>query len=265
MRILGAATVWLRRIVDIALVTLILVVLAGVVLGKLVPLTGRETLAIGGQSMEPSIPLGSAVVVVPVDPASLVVGDVVSMRVAEANAIFTHRVEAVVDGASGRMVRTKGDANPEADPTLVPASAIIGRVELSIPFMGYLLALLSIPSGVIFVVGLAATLLAVAWLLESLEPLPIAPTAAPGTLQIAQRSAAVSVVAGPLGPTLPVLRPSTSAMVLQLVAPGTRTPLVRDPGGQPRPNAREQIARSRSVRNRRIRWRVGHRLSERSD
>ena len=43
MKVLAAATVWLRRIVDIALITLILVVLAGIVLGKLVPLTGRET------------------------------------------------------------------------------------------------------------------------------------------------------------------------------------------------------------------------------
>ena len=69
MKILSAATVWLRRIVDIALITLILVVLAGVVLGKIVPLTGRETLAIGGRSMEPAVPIGSAIVVVPVNAA----------------------------------------------------------------------------------------------------------------------------------------------------------------------------------------------------
>jgi len=260
MKILGVATVWLRRIVDIALITLILVVLAGVVVGRLVPLTGRETLAIGGRSMEPAIPIGSAVVVVPIDPANLAAGDVVSMRVAEANAIFTHRIEAVVDLADGRYVRTKGDANPDADPTLVKASAIIGRVELSIPYLGYLLALLSIPTGVIFVVGLAATLLAIAWLLESLEPMPGAGRRGAAVPTAGTASVAGASVQNPSDPasTPPVLRPAPGPLVLALVAPGTRTPLVRDPAGQARPSVREQIARSRSVRGRRTRWRMQH-------
>jgi signal peptidase I len=261
MKILSAATVWLRRIVDIALITLILVVLAGVVLGKIVPLTGRETLAIGGRSMEPAIPIGAAVVVVPVDPANLAPGDVVSMRVAEANAIFTHRIEAVVDRPDGRYVRTKGDANPDADPTLVKASAIIGRVELSIPYMGYLLALLSIPTGVIFVVGLVATLLAIAWLLESLEPIPGPDrrrAVVPSTGAATAGAPSAGGSSGPALPPLPVLRPAPGPLVLALVAPGTRTPLVRDPAGRARPSAREQIARSRSARDRRLRWRAGH-------
>jgi signal peptidase len=261
MKILATATVWLRRIVDIALITLILVVLAGVVLGKIVPLTGRETLAIGGRSMEPAIPIGSAIVVVPVDPAGLAAGDVVSMRVAEANAIFTHRIESVVDRADGRYVRTKGDANPDADPTLVKASAIIGRVELSVPYMGYLLALLSIPTGVIFVVGLAATLLAIAWLLESLEPIPGADRrrgAVPAIVSASAGEPSAGSSSGPGLPPLPVLLPAPGPLVLALVAPGTRTPLVRDLAGGARPSPREQIARSRSERNRRLRWRMQH-------
>ena len=235
MKILAAATVWLRRIVDIALITLILVVLAGVVLGKIVPLTGRETLAIGGRSMEPAIPVG--------------VGRRRRARRSRApgrrrrrldaggrgNAIFTHRIEAVVDRADGRYVRTKGDANPDADPTLVKASAIIGRVELSIPYMGYLLALLSIPTGVIFVVGLAATLLAIAWLLESLEPIPGADRrrgAVPSTWAATAGGPFAGPSSGPALPPLPVLRPAPGPLVLALVAPGTRTPLVRDPAGR---------------------------------
>jgi len=260
MKVLAAATVWLRRIVDIALIAVILVVLFGVALGKLVPLTGRETLAIGGSSMEPAIPLGSAVILAPVDPSTLAPGDVVSMRIAEANAVFTHRVVEVVDRADGRWVRTKGDANADPDPTLVPASAIIGRVAIAIPLMGYLIALLSLPAGVLFVVGLAATLLAVAWLLESLEPLP----------QDRRRTTPVAsdlAEGEPIPPRVvapwPVLLPAPGPMVLQLVAPGTRTPLVRDPSSRPRPNAREQIARSRDLRNRQVRWRLRNRGSGR--
>ena len=66
--------------------------------------------------------------------ADLAAGDVVSMRVAEANAIFTHRIEAVVDRADGRYVRTKGDANA-GRPTRrsFTRPPIIGRVELVDP------------------------------------------------------------------------------------------------------------------------------------
>ncbi|HEY7131396.1 MAG TPA: signal peptidase I [Candidatus Limnocylindrales bacterium] len=258
MKALAGATIWLRRIVDLALIALILVVLFGVILGKLVPLTGRSTIAVGGRSMEPALQLGSAIVVEPVSPDALNVGDVVSMRIQEANAIFTHRVQLVVDRPDGRWVQTKGDANAEPDPTLVPASAIIGRVLVSVPLMGYVLALLSMPIGVIFVVGLAATLLAVAWLLESLEPVP----AGPGRAAVPAREPAPragSAGSGTPPSAAPALLPVSGAMALQLVAPGTRTPLLPDPAASPRPNAREQIARSQAIRRQRARWTIRHR------
>ncbi len=172
MTSLAGVGVWVRRIVDVTLIALILVVLFAVALSKLAPLTGRQTIAVGGSSMEPAIHLGAAMVVAPVDPAALSVGDVVSMHVSDANAVFTHRIVAIVDQPDGRYVQTKGDANPDPDPTLVATSAIIGRVELSIPLMGFVLALLSVPAGVIFVLSLAATLLALAGLLDHLDPRP---------------------------------------------------------------------------------------------
>jgi signal peptidase len=287
MRILASGTVWLRRIVDIALVALIVTVLAGVAMGKLVPLTGRQTIIIGGGSMSPAIPLGSAVVIGPVAPGELAAGDVVSLRIADQNATFTHRILTVVDRPDGTWIRTKGDANPEPDPTLVPASAVIGRVQLAVPLLGYLIALLSLPVGVLFAVGLAGTLLAIAWLLESLEPAPIA----------ARRSTLVAAAAGPpaetvlpspvpawfvagepiasrtpsrtlvaTGPTAglagaslpgsgPALMPVVGPLSLRLVASRTRTSLAGDPGALARPNAPEQIARSREIRSRRWRYR----------
>src|SRR3954454_9103979 len=125
MRIVATGSAWLRRIVDIALIGLIVIVLGGVALGKLVPLTGRATVVIGGGSMAPVIPLGSAVVIAPIDTASLVSGDVVSLRIAAENTPFTHRIVDIVDRADGRWIRTKGDANPQPDPTLVPATAVL--------------------------------------------------------------------------------------------------------------------------------------------
>ena len=169
MRMLGRATAFVRRFLDAVLIALILVVLFGVILGKVVPLTGRQTIIVGGGSMEPAVPIGAAIVVAPVAAADLHVGDVVSLRAGKDRALFTHRIVEILQRADGTWVRTKGDANASPDPTPVPAGDIVGRVQVTIPIAGYLIALLSIPTGVLFLIGLAATLLAAVWLLESLE------------------------------------------------------------------------------------------------
>jgi signal peptidase len=169
MRILAGATATLRRALDVLLIVLILVVVFGVVLGKLVPLTGRQTIIVGGRSMEPALTLGSAFVIGSVSPSQLAVGDVVTLRAGAENAIYTHRIVEVLDRPDGRWVRTKGDSNGEPDPTIIHSSAIMGRLEFAVPYMGFVLTLLSIPSGIAFLLGLGATLLAAAWLLETLE------------------------------------------------------------------------------------------------
>ena len=241
MRILAGASVALRRIVDIGLVVVVLVVLLAIGLARGAPLLGRQSIVIGGGSMEPTIGLGSAIVIHAVDPASLMVDDIVSMRVGPAQTTFTHRIVAVVDREDGRWIRTKGDANAAPDPTLVPASAVIGRVELIIPFAGYLLAVLSLPTGVMFVLGLAATLLAVAWLLESVEPEPRPIRRARETDQAAE-----SGESGESGEAGEDREPRAAEPAAVRRAP--------EPASVARPTVREQLARSREVRNRRARW-----------
>jgi signal peptidase len=94
--------VTLRRVCDTLLIALILVVLFGVVLGRLVPMTGRTTLIIGGGSMEPAIPIGAAVVVAAIPAAELAVGEVVSLRTGtNLKSIFTHRVTRIVQREDG--------------------------------------------------------------------------------------------------------------------------------------------------------------------
>lgn len=164
-----------RRVIDVAILALVLVVLVGLLLGRGVPLTGRDTLIIGGRSMEPTIPIGSAVVIEPVSAAQLRVGDVVTIRVGPKPSVFTHRVVRLLTLDGQPYIETKGDANARPDPATTPASAIIGRVDWSIPFAGYLLALMSLPMGIAFVIGLGVTLVLVAVLLEDLEdPRPAA-------------------------------------------------------------------------------------------
>lgn len=273
MRILARATTALRRIVDLALVILIVLVLFAVILGKGMPLLGRQSIVIGGGSMEPAIGIGAAVVVHPAEPAALAVGDVVSMQVGPDRATYTHRIIAVVDRPDGRWIRTRGDANPSPDPTLVPASAVIGRVELVVPLIGYLLALLSLPTGVMFVLGLAATLLAIAWLLESLELEPrLAGQHSGGTAGLEGSDAEGSLRPPPAAPA-PALDAVMAAPVAVERLRGEPIALRANPhpaapsaaasqalqsfASAARPTVREQLARSRELRDRQARWLQG--------
>jgi signal peptidase len=161
---------WTRDVCDAALVLLVALSLLTIALGRVLPLTGRTTLAVAGGSMEPAIHLGSAIVVEPVDAHSLAVGDVVSLRSGPNRAVFSHRIIRVVDRDGTVWIETKGDANAAADPSLTPASQVIGRASVTIPGAGYLIALLSSLHGIVFVVSLGLVLILAASLVESLVP-----------------------------------------------------------------------------------------------
>jgi signal peptidase len=230
MGILAGTMTAIRRLVDLVLIGLIVLVLFGLILGKVVPLTGNQTIIIGGGSMEPAIGLGAAIVVTPAEPADLVKGDVVSLQVGPERTTYTHRIVDIASRPDGVWIRTKGDANAEPDPSLVPATAVVGRVVWSIPFAGYLMALLSLPVGIVFVLGLAATLLAIAWLLESVE-------------SERGRPAAVGLAPDSRGGEPIAARPA----VRHPVVVGSFPDVVR-------PTVSQQLARSRAVRARRHHW-----------
>lgn len=190
------ATNLLRHLVDALLVSVVLVVLFGLVLGRLAPLTGRQSLIIGGPSMEPAIPLGAAVVVEPVAATSLMPGDVISVRLTGGTTV-THRLSRVVSRDDGLWFETKGDANEEPDPALVPATELLGRVAWTFPFAGYLLRLLALPSGLLMFAGLGGALFVAGRLLDE----EAAKAAEEAIAQAAERVAAVRTV------TLPTATP----------------------------------------------------------
>jgi signal peptidase len=159
-----------RWVVDIGLLLVIASVIVVLLLARGLPaFTGGTAFVVGGPSMEPTIPIGSVVLAEPVTAAALRTGDVVSLQVGPSRAIFTHRIIQTVTRPDGLYLRTKGDGNQDPDPSLVPASDVIGRVEHHLPWAGYGIALLSTPVGVAFVVCLGLSLLVAAWLLEALE------------------------------------------------------------------------------------------------
>ena len=159
-----------RRILRVLLVLLAALTLATIVLGRVLPaMSGGATFVVRGGSMEPAIPLGSALIVTPVAPASLRTGDIVTVQVTPETLVYTHRIDRVVSRADGLWIQTKGDANATPDASLIPATAVIGRASVWIPIVGGLVADLASALGMALIVSCALSLLAVDWLLESLE------------------------------------------------------------------------------------------------
>jgi signal peptidase len=92
-------------------------------------------------SMEPIMMPGDMVVVVPVTPDKVVVGDVISFHAISENeqVIVTHRVVAM-DSTKG-LVNTKGDNNNVMDLKPVKYDDIMGKAVSIIPLLGYLVTM----------------------------------------------------------------------------------------------------------------------------
>ena len=165
-----ALATWIRRLLDLVLVALIVIVLAAVTVTRVIPaITGAPTFVVAGGSMEPAVPLGSVIVTSPVAASDLRPGDVVSLRVGSQQAVFTHRITRIVPRDGAIWIETKGDANPTIDPSILPATSVVGRVDAAIPYLGYVVQLLVTAQGVVFLLSLGLVTLLGVWLLEGLE------------------------------------------------------------------------------------------------
>ena len=110
----------------------ILVLLALALLA--VKISGCRLFAIESGSMAPEYPVGSLVLVKPVDFEDIEVGDVISYVLNADLVVVTHRV-AAVNEAEG-TVTPKGDNNEIEDPEVLYEN-VIGKVILCIPLLGY--------------------------------------------------------------------------------------------------------------------------------
>jgi signal peptidase len=105
-------------------------------------------------SMEPAIPVGSVVVIKPVDPETLKIGDIICFTLTEPTSI-THRIINITD----QGFITKGDANEDPDQWIVKKGNVIGKVIFTIPFIGYLGYFVKTPIGFILLILLPASVI----------------------------------------------------------------------------------------------------------
>ncbi|WP_198665729.1 signal peptidase I [Haloprofundus halophilus] len=104
-------------------------------------------------SMSPDIQPGDAVVVGSVAPERIAEGDVITFHRSEtSDTPVTHRVVDVERNGAERRFVTKGDANEDVDPAPVAADAVIGRVVLTLPYVGYVSTFADTPVGFVALV-----------------------------------------------------------------------------------------------------------------
>lgn len=140
-----------------ALFIFALIAVAGLFLATMLPIPGSiEIKIVKSGSMEPAIPTGSIVFIMPA--ATYAVGDVVTFGRDTAREIpTTHRIVEVQGG--GATFLTKGDANEEADPRVIAKSEVIGKVWLHVPYVGYILDFARKPLGFTLMIGIPAALI----------------------------------------------------------------------------------------------------------
>jgi len=129
-----------------AAVLVAVVALLGLVAGPRV--LGYRTLSVLSGSMSPGMPTGSMVIVQPIPPEALQVGDVITFQPPERHGmVVTHRVVEIVEAGSEPVVRTKGDANEVADPWVARLhGGTVWRANHVVPHLGTLIMALRLPA-----------------------------------------------------------------------------------------------------------------------
>jgi signal peptidase len=150
--------------VGLALVVLLMTM---VVLALLAPHFGWRADTVLSGSMEPALPVGCVQVTKPVEPAEIKVGDIITFRSPTNGKLMSHRVAAVEEGESYQF-RTKGDANEDVDPYLVPSENVVGRVCFKVAHVGRVVEYLKSPLGFIMLglVGMALIVAEVSTMLD---------------------------------------------------------------------------------------------------
>ncbi len=118
--------------------TLIIVGVILILIPTVVPkLLGYEIYNITSGSMAPEIPIGSVVIVNPVEPSEILENDIIAYE--RGNSVVVHR--AVSNHTFAGEFVTKGDANEEEDFIAVPYSDYHGLVIRHFPYLGGWLAM----------------------------------------------------------------------------------------------------------------------------
>lgn len=141
----------------------LLIALAVVLVVPMLPIPGNfQIRVVQSGSMEPAIKTGSVILIKPL--SSYKVGDIITFegnfKDAKGKKIpTTHRVvEAKVD-TGNVSYQTKGDANDDIDRNLIAGNKVIGKVLVSVPYAGYVVAGVQTGYGLLAIVVIPAAVI----------------------------------------------------------------------------------------------------------
>lgn len=123
------------------------------------PVSGNYKLFIvQSGSMAPAIKMGSIVTVKPVNDYKI--GDVVSFgEVTKIKSPTTHRIHDIKVVGGEAIYITKGDANNAPDQREITKREVIGKVFLSVPYVGYVVDFAKKPVGFALIIIVPAALI----------------------------------------------------------------------------------------------------------
>jgi signal peptidase len=127
---------------------LVVLLMTAAVLTFLAPRFGWRVDAVMSGSMEPQLRVGGLVITRPVESKDIKVGDTITFYCPLDKEMISHRVIAVENGTLSYF-RTKGDANEDTDPFIVPVQNVAGEVCFHIPYLGYVVQFIKTPWGIL--------------------------------------------------------------------------------------------------------------------
>lgn len=146
----------LRGFSNCLLIAIVLLCLS-IVIPKIM---GYQVYNVISGSMEPAIPIGSAVYTREISPQDLQEGDIIAFSSqVPGGGVVTHRV--LENDRDAQELITKGDANESPDFQPVPYSRVIGKMHFTIPVLGNLAAFITATAGKIIagvIIGVAIVL-----------------------------------------------------------------------------------------------------------
>ena len=127
------------------------IALALLMIGTVVPFAGYQVRLVATGSMIPTMPIGAAVFVEKA--AQYAPGEIITFERPGERIPTTHRI--VSDEVQSGVIyyTTKGDANDAPDQLLIAQPDVIGRVFLSVPYLGYILDFVRKPLGFMLLIG----------------------------------------------------------------------------------------------------------------
>jgi signal peptidase len=121
-------------------------------------LYGWRFLTVNSGSMEPTIKVGSLILIK--RESDYKKGDIVTFSsLNQGGSLITHKIIEEIEKKEGKYFKTKGDFNETEDMDLIPKEMIIGKYQFGLPFLGYPLAFAKTQAGFSLMVVVPATLI----------------------------------------------------------------------------------------------------------